>query len=426
MKRLATIILPRHDNIAFLPHTSSTHDKITDHELVPTDDAGINHYIFDERTYLRNRGSRNEVKMIECKIQIESPISLYKIKCASEVMSLLRKHEIFITAKNYHQAVNTKAVGLLMNLDAKRSAKNRIIELFKESVDARIGSDVFVDLVPHRGLVKLGKKVIFGQFIKVMVDVKHATLTAKIIQSGLKNAEFGIGMANVRLMPVYPIPNLMSAEVFGKMIVAHNDSMYGIAEIQIDNIWEVDKKSTLPDTIKSRFNLPVGPDNKEDMYTLRETMMPIFWGHFMNKPIVRDIYIMRGRLMIVCEKDKVAETTKLVDMLLDFLKQEYDNDTSTLTHNEETFAEWVGCSTPKNANRHPARSGTLVFGEGGLLKATVNSFLDSNLDTLPAGLVPKAGNMAAKPDPSAHLPHLCYHEDVPIPRLILVSLVQMQ
>ena len=38
IKRLATILLPRHKNIAFLPHTSSTHDKITDHELVPIDD----------------------------------------------------------------------------------------------------------------------------------------------------------------------------------------------------------------------------------------------------------------------------------------------------------------------------------------------------------------------------------------------------
>ena len=250
MKRLATIILPRHKNIAFLPHTSSTHDKITDHELVPTDDIGINHYIFDERTYLRNRGSKNEFKMLECKLQIESPISLYQIKGAREVMELLQKHDIYITAKAYCKAVNTKAIGLLMNLDAKRSAKNRIIELFKKEVEGKSECEVFMDLVPHRGLVRLGKKVIFGQFLKVMVDVKHATTAAKVIQEGLKNAVFGIGMKNIRLMPVYPIPNLMSAEVFGKMIIAHNDSMYGIAEIQIDNIWDVDSKSRLSETIK--------------------------------------------------------------------------------------------------------------------------------------------------------------------------------
>ena len=73
--------------------------------------------------------------------------------------------------------------------------------------------------------------------------------------------------------------------------------------------------------------------------------------------------------MLVCEKEKVAETTKLVDMLLDFLKTEFDVEHKTLTQNDEKFADWVGCSTPKNANRHPARSGTLVFGEGGLLKS---------------------------------------------------------
>ena len=397
IKRLATIILPRHKNIAFLPHTSSTHDKITDHELVPTDDTGIKHYIFDERTSLRNRGNRNEYKMLECKIQIESPISLYQIKGANEVMELLQKHDIYITAKNYCKAVNTKAVGLLMNLDAKRSAKNKIIELLKTKVDQSEG-DVFVDLVPHRGLVRLGKKVIFGQFLKVMVDVKHATTAAKIIQDGLKNASFGIGMKNVRLMPVYPIPNLMSAEVFGKMILAHNDSMYGIAEIQIDNIWDIDSPSCLPDTIKERFNLPHGDKHKGDLYTLRDTIMPIFWGHYNNQPVVRDVYIMRGRLMVVCEKEKIAETTKLVDMLFAFLKTDFDVHSDTLTRNDDKFAEWVGCSTPKNPNRHPARSGTLVFGEGGLLKATVNSFLDGNLDSLPAGLVPKVGNSARKPD----------------------------
>ena len=26
------------------------------------------------------------------------------------------------------------------------------------------------------------------------------------------------------------------------MIIAHNDSMYGIAEIQVDNIWDIDRE----------------------------------------------------------------------------------------------------------------------------------------------------------------------------------------
>jgi hypothetical protein len=398
IKRLATILLPRHQNIAFLPHTSSTHDKLTDHELVPTDDIGINHYIFDEKTFTRNRGSKNEYKLLECKIQVESPISLYQIKGAPAVMELLKKHDIYITAKTFCKAVSTKAIGILMNLDAKRSAKNKIIEDLKKEVDESTQQDVFVDLIPHRGLVRIGKKVIFGQFLKVMVDINYATTAAKIIQDGLKNTVFGIGMKNVRLMPVYPIPNLMTAEMFGKMILAHNDSMYGIAEIQVDNIWEIDTPSHLPESIKNRFNLPDGVENKDDLYTLREVIMPIFWGHYNNTPVVRDVYIMRGRLMIVCEKEKLAETTKLVDMLFEFLKDEFNVESNTLTKSADKFAAWVGCSTPKNENRHPARTGTLVFGEGGLLKATVNSFLDTHLDNLPAGLVPKVGKAAKKPD----------------------------
>ena len=79
-----------------------------------------------------------------------------------------------------------------------------------------------------------------------MVEAQYATAAAKTIREGLIKEAFGIGLKNVRLMPVFPIPNYMPAEVFGKMIVAHNDSMYGIAEIQVDNIWEIDSPSVLP------------------------------------------------------------------------------------------------------------------------------------------------------------------------------------
>ena len=265
-------------------------------------------------------------------------------------------------------------------------------------MDIETDRDVFMDLVPHRGLVRLGKKVIFGQFLKVMVDVSYATAAAKTIREGLIKEAFGIGLKNVRLMPVYPIPNYMPAEVFGKMIVAHNDSMYGIAEIQVDNIWEIDSPSVLPDTIKTKFNLATGEQHAGDQYTLRDTIMPIFWGQFENEPVVRDVYLARGRLMIVCDKTHIAEATKLVDMLFDFLKEEFDVEWNSLTHNADKFAAWVGCSTPQNQNRHPARSGTIVFGEAGVLKATVNSFIDSKLASLPAGLVPTAGDAARKPD----------------------------
>ena len=408
VKRLLTILLPRHQDLAILPHTSSTHDKITDQELIPTDDIGIGHYIFDEKITLRNRGSRNEFKMLECKMQIESPISLYHIKGAPKVMDLLKKHDIYITGKSYCPAVSTKEIGILMNLDARRSAKNRIIEMFQTDVGTATDREVFIDLIPHRALVRLNNKVVFGQFLKVMVDVKYASVAAEVVRDGLKSESFGVGLKNVRLMPVYPIPNLFSSETFAKMIIAHNDSMYGVAEIQVDHVWDIDSGARLPDTIKERFNLAVGPSHVDDVYTLRDTMMPIFWGQFDNEPIVRDIYIQRGHLMIVCEKAKIEEVTKLVDMMLAFFKENYDVYHESLVRSEDKFAEWVGCSTPKNHHRHPARSGTLIFGEGGLLKATVNSFLDQNLNSLPAGLIPTPGDVARKPDltrpPPASIP----------------------
>ena len=56
LKRLATIILPRNKRIAILPHTITSHDKITDHEEVPTDANGIANYIFDARKWVMHRG----------------------------------------------------------------------------------------------------------------------------------------------------------------------------------------------------------------------------------------------------------------------------------------------------------------------------------------------------------------------------------
>ena len=82
-------------------------------------------------------------------------------------MALLMKHEIYVTANSYCPAVSTKEVGLLINLDAKRSSKNRIIAHLKADVDIKADRDVFIDLVPHRELVRLGKKVIFVNFLNL-------------------------------------------------------------------------------------------------------------------------------------------------------------------------------------------------------------------------------------------------------------------
>ena len=398
VKRLATILLPRHRDIAILPHTSATHDKIVDHELVPTDESGISHFIFDEKSFVRKRGTRLEHTILEFKFHIESPITISKMKYTPAILELLKKHEIYIIGKAFTPAFDTKPVGLLMNLDPRKCAKNEIIELLKADVEIELDKEVFIDLEPHRGLVRLGKTVIFGEFLKVMVEVANATEASTIIRTGLKNKTFGIGLKDARLMPMYPIPNVMSPETFGQMIVAHNKSMHGIAEIQIDHVWEINDPSTLSDTVKAKFLFPTGPDHAKDTFTLKKLLMTMLWGAFDDQPKVRDMYVMRGRLMIVCEKSVVAEATCVVDQMIVYLKEHFDVGRLNLDENAEKFADWVGCLTPKNHFRHPARTGTLLYGEESLLKAEVGSFLDKNLKSLTDGLVPLPGQSARKPD----------------------------
>ena len=100
----------------------------------------------------------------------------------------------------------------------------------------------------------------------------------------------------------------------------------------------------------------------------------------------------------MCEKSVVAEATCVVDQMIVYLKEHYDVGRLNLDENAEKFADWVGCLTPKNHFRHPARTGTLLYGEESLLKAEVGSFLDKNLKSLTDGLVPLPGQSARKPD----------------------------
>ena len=73
-------------------------------------------------------------------------------------------------------------------------------------------------------------------------------------------------------------------------------------------------------------------------------------------------------------------------------------DDDDVKDNAGKFAKWLGCVTPNNNNRHPARSGTLIYGEERLLKAEVGSFMDANLASLTSSLVPPAGMSAEKSD----------------------------
>ena len=91
-------------------------------------------------------------------------------------------------------------------------------------------------------------------------------------------------------MPMFPIPNLMSPKTFGQMIGAHNKSMHGIAEIQIDHVWEINDPSTFSDTVKAKFLFPTRLDHAQDTFTLKKIMMTMLWGAFHGQPKVRDMY----------------------------------------------------------------------------------------------------------------------------------------
>ena len=390
MKRLATIVLPRNKKIAILPHTVSTFDKITDHESVPTDEAGIANYIFDAREWIMYRGTPSERKMIEFKFQVESPITVYQIKQAPKVMELLQKHQIYLFGRRYSPAVSTKPVGLLLNVDAKKCSQTHLIAEFTNKIKAKLNLKVFVDLAPHRGSVRVGQKAIWGDFLKVMVEAEHCQAVAAVIQKGLLEKKFHKGLENVRLMPLTPMRNMMSPETFGEMICAHNHTMYDVAEIQVDNVWDIDSEIELNSTIKEKLGLGSLDD---EMFSFREILLRMFWDQW-TEPKVRDAYLQRGRLMIVCSKSVIAEASGIVDQFLSYMKENFD----ASDESAENFATWLGSNTPKNYNRHPARTGTLVYGEERVLKATVNSFMDKNLAALTAGIIPVAGMKASKPD----------------------------
>ena len=69
----------------------------------------------------------------------------------------------------------------------------------------------------------------------------------------------------------------MSPETFGEMICAHNNTMYDVAEIQIDHVWEIDSEIELNSTIKEKLGL----GNLEDeMFSFREIILRMFWDQW--------------------------------------------------------------------------------------------------------------------------------------------------
>ena len=403
MKRLATILLPRNKLIAILPHTVSSYDKIVDHEAVPTDALGIANYIFDAREWVMHRGSKTEHKMIEFKFQVESPITVNQIKQAPQVFALLKKHKIYLFGKRFIPAVSTSPVGILLNQDPRKCSQAHLIGGFQHRVVNELNIKPFIDLVPHRASVRVGTKVVWGDFLKVMVESKYATAVAKVIQKDLRDKTFHQRLDNVRLMPMHPMRNMMSTETFRNMILTHNKTMYDLVEIQVNNVWEIDDEIELNMAIKEQLGMGIFDDNDdftpdENKYSFKDCVIKVFTDQWKDTK-VSDAYLQRGRLHIVCSKSVIDEAALVTDAFLNFMKHNFDEGTEAEGHESAVkFAEWVGCNTPEDDNRHPARSGTLVYGEERILKATVNSFMDSNLKSLVEGVVPVAGMAAVKPD----------------------------
>ena len=103
----------------------------------------------------------------------------------------------------------------------------------------------FIDLVPHRVSVRIKKKVVWGDFLKVMVEAEHATAVAQVVQKGLHDKTFNKRLDNIRLMPMHPMRNMMSPETFCDMILTHNKTMYNLVEVQVNNVWEMDREIEL-------------------------------------------------------------------------------------------------------------------------------------------------------------------------------------
>ena len=324
LKRLAMIVLPRNKRIAILPHTITSHDKITDHEEVPTDENGIANYIFDAREWVMHRGSKTEHKMIEFKFQVESPISVTQIKQAPQVLELLRKHKIYLFGKRFIPAVSTQVAGILMNQDPRKCSQTHLIEGFTRRVVHELNLKVFIDLVPHRVSVKVGNKAVWGDFLKVMVEAEHVTAVAKVIQMGLRDKMFNKRLANVRLMPMHPMRNMMSPETFRDMIFTHNKTMYDLVEVQVNNVWNIDNETDLNTVVKEKLGMGTfdeadvfTPDDNK--YSFKDCVIKVFNDHW-KETKVTDTYIQRGKLNIVCSKSVVDKAALITDAFLDFMK----------------------------------------------------------------------------------------------------------
>ena len=79
------------------------------------------------------------------------------------------------------------------------------------------------------------------------------TAVAQVVQKGLRDKTLNKRLDNIRLMPMHPMRNMMSPETFRDMISTHNKTMYDLVQVQVNNVWEIDKEIALNTAMKEQL-----------------------------------------------------------------------------------------------------------------------------------------------------------------------------
>ena len=380
MKRFLAIIMPRHNSIKVHPHTKDISETLENFDLFPVGKESEK-YIFDVKR--KSYGKRVELDM---SINIESELPLNQIKFEPHVFKLLKEHSIFVNARKVAPAVTTKAVGCLWNLDPKRTSRYHIMEELKFLLPEEL-QDTYMYLTQHRYKWKTGTTVNIADMFKLMIDVNHADAAGLAISKGLQEQDDDLegqiheedvwyALRGCCLLPLSPIREIISPDEFTTLIQQHNKMIYETASVTVDNMWNIDTKFTLTNSLRNRLQWP----ENDDLYevTFRELFTDTV--HHSETGAVKDCYVQRGKMYITCRRDKVKEVSRFTDDFFEVLYDELDN-------NE--LAHIVGNHSPNNPSTYPGRSGTLIYGTENTFKALINTHMDKNLNefqtTLKAG-----------------------------------------
>jgi len=384
MKQFIAITMPLNNLFQVYPKDSNSEsDIISNAYQFPTSTTAAAEYMFDEKTITKTiNGKRQEYYVTS--IRTRCPKSLNEHKSEHRYMTLLKKCNIFVTARSDGPTVSTKTIGYLKNVNPDYSA----IASLTNELQALLEPGSVLRLEKHRIAFSHKGKSYVTHVLKVNTDIKIAHSVKRELTLKLKNCDGSIMLDKVELIPLDT--NQMSMEVFINHILEHNDYLHSTTTVEIQNVWVAHTEMEIPQELAHQFKFQdedgMTNDAGKRIMTIREMLFAAFYRCFIDKPPIRDILVRGSKLLVVCEDQHLAEAARFTETFFEMI-----NDIL----GANVVAKACGCNHPDDEEKHPRICSVTGYGKTGLYRINYKKEMEYDIQGIAGvkGIIDEKNNM---------------------------------